>query len=188
METYPPPARPITNDATLHELADLMVFGMDAPEEIAGSIVPAFQPLTVAQAAKFLDLRVKRARVHMTDPRFRQRYSANLQALRDGERVRNILTAVEIRDSLGEGSAADQAVRLKAITSIEGEAKSGLTVNVNANVQNIDARTISPGYVIRLPAKPEPSPSNAITSRPQPPMIDATPVQAPALIPANRDD
>jgi hypothetical protein len=73
-----------------------------------------------------------------------------LQARREAEKSRNLVTAIAIRDDPGENLAADRTVRLKAISVIEGnEGKGGVVVNVN---QTSNVATITPGYVIRLPA------------------------------------
>jgi hypothetical protein len=66
---------------------------------------------------------------------------------RESEQARNLATAIEIRDNEG---AATKTVRLKAAAFIEGNEKPGVTVNVNTQT-NVAA--ITPGYVIRLPAK-----------------------------------
>ena len=61
------------------------------------------------------------------------------------------MTAITIRDDPGENLAADRTVRLKAIQVIEGnEGKAGVVVNVN---QTSNVASITPGYVIRLPAR-----------------------------------
>jgi hypothetical protein len=74
-----------------------------------------------------------------------------LDGKRKAELARNLMTAIEIRDDPGENSAADRTVRLKAIGVIEGtEGKGGVVVNVN---QQTNVATITPGYVIRLPAR-----------------------------------
>lgn len=69
---------------------------------------------------------------------------------RESEQARNLATAIEIRDNEGDASAATKTVRLKAAAFIEGNEKPGVTVNVNTQT-NVAA--ITPGYVIRLPAK-----------------------------------
>jgi hypothetical protein len=81
-------------------------------------------------------------------------FSTHRRELLDGERkaelARNLETLIQIRDDPGENSAADRTVRLKAISVIEGnEGKGGVVVNAN---QQTNVATITPGYVIRLPA------------------------------------
>jgi hypothetical protein len=79
-----------------------------------------------------------------------------LEGRRKAVQARNLAVAVEIRDNPGEGLAADRTVRLKAASFIQGDEKPGVTVNINQ--QTNVANTITPGYVIRLPAvKPAPT-------------------------------
>jgi len=133
------------------EIARLMVYGLPHEETILGKTIAPNWPLTLEQAAKFVGYRLKRARAHLDpNPTFRGFAGELLQQRRKAEMARNLMTAIEIRDDPGENSAADRTVRLKAISVIEGsESKSGVVVNVN---QQTNVATITPGYVIRLPA------------------------------------
>jgi hypothetical protein len=74
-----------------------------------------------------------------------------LDGKRSAELARNLMTAIEIRDDPGEGFAADRTVRFKAVQAIEGR-PDGASVTVNVN-QQTNVATITPGYVIRLPAR-----------------------------------
>jgi hypothetical protein len=146
------PAKPsaLTDDEA--EIAHLMVYGLPHEETILGKIVKPDWPLTLEQAAKFVGYRLKRARTHLDNlPEFSTLRRELLDRKRSAEMARNLMTAIEIRDDPGENSAADRTVRLKAIGVIEGnEGKGGVVVNVN---QTSNIATITPGYVIRLPAR-----------------------------------
>ena len=159
------------NEAELTELAGLMVWGSSEPvtDKVNGRVYQASEPLPAWVAADFMGLKRRRAKIAMSDPSFRKLFATNLEAMRNGERARNLHTAIAIRDEAGEGLAADRTVRLKAIQLLEGTAGGGVTVNVN---QTNNSLTVSPGYVIKLrPTEAQPAlpPSSA------PPMIDVTP-------------
>jgi hypothetical protein len=110
------------------------------------------RPLTVEEAARAEGYRVKRARNYLADlPAFNLYRRALLRERRESEAARNLATAIAIRDDKGDGSAATKTVQLKAIAVIEGNDKApAVTVNVN---QQTNVAAISPGYVIRLPAR-----------------------------------
>jgi hypothetical protein len=134
------------------EFARLMVYGLDQPEIIENAEVKAYWPLTMRQAARYLGMRLRRARDICEAPVFVEHYNKLCAEFRRSEKARNIATAVEIRDDEGDNSAATKTVRLKAVGVIEGtEGKGG--VNVSVNVDNRQTNTkITAGYVIRLPA------------------------------------
>jgi hypothetical protein len=121
------------------------------------------RPLTLEEAAKAEGYRLKRARNYLADlPAFNLYRAQLLKARRENEAARNLATAIEIRDDDGDGSAAIRTVRLKACQFIESAPdKAGVTVNIN---QTSNVASITPGYVIRLPAskaraiEPEPAP------------------------------
>lgn len=137
--------------ATEREIARLMTEGLDRDAVILGAEIPAYQPLSLVQAAKATGYLPKKARNVLGDrAEFNQLRGQLLKARRESEGPRNLYTAIRIRDDEGDGSAADRTVRLKAIGVIEGnEGKSAVTVNIN---QQTNVATITPGYVIRLPA------------------------------------
>jgi hypothetical protein len=149
------------------EIARLMVHGLPNDEVILDTPVKAGWPLTLAQAAKFMGYRLKRARAQLDpNPDFRGYCRELLEARRESERARNMAVAVEIRDDVGDGTAATKTVRIKAASFIQGDDKPGVTVNIN---QQTNVANIQPGYVIRLPALPgTPTPS----APPLPPMIE----------------
>ena len=107
---------------------------------------------TLVQAARACGYPLKKARNHLGDcGAFNALRRKIMDGRRKAEEARNLATAIKIRDDEGDGSAADRTVRLKAIGVIEGnEGKGGVVVNVN---QTSNVATITPGYVIRLPAK-----------------------------------
>ena len=109
-------------------------------------------PRSLEQAAKDCGYRVRRARSYLADlPAFNAYRRQLLKERRESEAARNLATAIAIRDNPGDGLAADRTVQLKAIGVIEGPPdKGGVVVNVN---QQTNVAAISPGYVIRLPAK-----------------------------------
>jgi hypothetical protein len=145
-----PKAAALSDDE--EEIARLMVYGLPHEETILGKVVKPDWPLTLEQAAKFVGYRLKRARTHLDNlPEFATHRRQLLDGKRKAEMARNLQTLIEIRDDPGEGFAADRTVRIKAVQAIEGtEGKTSVTVNVN---QQNNVATITPGYVIRLPAK-----------------------------------
>ena len=128
-------------------IIELMVFGADKK---IGTIPPG-TPLTIEQIAPIYDFRRTYLRYLTAQPLVMQYYLARCEALRKGEKARNIRTLITIRDSIGDDTAADKAVRIKAVAALEGTASTGTTVNVAINNQ--------PGYVIRLPASPNHPPT-----------------------------
>jgi hypothetical protein len=134
------------------EIARLMTYGLPADEVILGKLVKADWPLTLEQAAKFVGYRCKKARNYLDNlPEFATHRRQLLDGKRKSELARNLQTLIEIRDERGENFAADRTVRIKAVAAIEGR-PDGASVTVNVN-QQTNVAAITPGYVIRLPAK-----------------------------------
>jgi hypothetical protein len=129
------------------------------------------RPLTLEEAARAEGYRLKRARQYLADlPAFNAYRAQLLKARRENEAARNLATAIEIRDDDGDGSAAIRTVRLKACQFIEGTPdKAGVTVNIN---QTSNVATISPGYVIRLPARSSVTDLPAVDQEREPLTID----------------
>lgn len=156
-ETRALPAAQITelNDDYL-AVVELMTFGLDEPGEIRGEWIEAHVPFTLTQAARAMNLRLRRAREMMRDCKAFQAHLNNaLAARRTAERPRNLTTAIAIRDDEGDKSAATKTVRLKAIQSIEGTDQGGLSVTIH----NINSQAnVQPGYVIRLKSDKPDSP------------------------------
>src|ERR1700733_1174898 len=145
------PSKPkaLTDDEA--EIARLTVFGLPEGETIDGKEIKANWPLTLEQAARFVGYRCKKARGYLDPlPEFNTYRQQLLEGRRKSEAPRNLATLIEIRDDPGEGFAADRTVRIKAVAAIEGRSD-GASVTVNVN-QQTNVATITPGYVIRLPA------------------------------------
>ena len=134
----------------LEELAGLMVWGAAEPLTCDGKTYEPWEPLPSWVAGEFMGLRRRRAKTAMTDPAFRKAFAQNLDAMRNGERARNVATAVQIRDDSGDGSAAFATARLKAIATIEGR-DGAATVNVHLDQSQTTNVAVAAGYVIRLP-------------------------------------
>jgi hypothetical protein len=135
------------------EIVSLMVHGMDRPSQIEGVPIEAGFPLTLAQAARLVGVRLRRAREVSGTKLFQSELNREVIALRQSEAPRNLRVAVSIRDDEGDRSAATKTVRLKAIATIEGKSEGGSTVNVQINQQTVNQ--VSPGYVIRLDEPPK---------------------------------
>lgn len=163
-------------DDEAEEITDLMVFGLDNPDTIDGRTFEAFEPLPIQAAARYAGIRVKRARASFSDLALRKKYRDKVEALRSGEFVRNLLTAIAIRDTKGDDTAADRTVRLKAIQTIEGnDAKTSIAVQIN---NSVTANNVTPGYVVRLQAaKTDDRQSSPAPQRAIPQTIDATVIQ-----------
>jgi hypothetical protein len=132
-------------------LAELMTDGPDEDVTLEdGTTIDAGWPMTLAAAARVSGVPLRRARQLAGSTALIAAFNQEFQALRRAEGPRNVATAISVRDRIGDDTAADRAVRLKAIATIEGDEKPGLTVNVNATTH---VANIVPGYVIRLPAK-----------------------------------
>jgi hypothetical protein len=78
-------------------------------------------------------------------PGFKAHYLQSLEAIREGERGRNLKAAIGIRDDQEMAkSAAGNRARLEAARFLEGR-DGGVTVNVGVNA------TIAPGYQVVIP-------------------------------------
>lgn len=126
--------------------------------------VSRFIELLVAGEHKFEDaareagLRLKRARLIMTDPAIRRHYFQQCEVVSESERARNIRLRRVVRDRAmaGDAPAALVKVGLEAARQLDGdENQGGLTINGGNNV--------IAGYVIKLPAPGEGP--RAITNR-----------------------
>jgi hypothetical protein len=147
-DLLPAKAKGLTDDEA--EIGRLVTFGLPTDETIDGKLVKADWPLTLEQAARFVGYRCKKARNYLDNlPEFSTYRRELLDGRRKSEAPRNLATLIEIRDDPGEGLAADRTVRVRAVAAIEGTDKGGVVVNVNTQT---NVATITPGYVIRLPA------------------------------------
>jgi hypothetical protein len=146
------PRKPIRKlDSRGQKLCQLMTFGFDDEAEALKWGLPAFEPLSLDQAAKPAGLRRSNARFVFAQPIFLKSYSEALGAMRSAHKARAVMTMAQIMDDAGENTAADRAVRLKASQALMGdsEGRGGTTVNVALNQSSV---TLQPGVVIRLPA------------------------------------
>lgn len=110
------------------------------------------------EAAKQAGLRVKRARMIMTDPAIRRHYFQQCEVVSESERARNIRLRQTLRDRGMESDApaALAKVALEAARQLDGDDQgASLTINGSNNV--------IAGYVIRLDG-PSEGP-RAITNR-----------------------
>jgi hypothetical protein len=147
-DLLPAKAKGLTDDEA--EIGRLVTFGLPTDETIDGKLVKADWPLTLEQAARFVGYRCKKARNYLDNlPEFSTYRRELLDGRRKSEAPRNLATLIEIRDDPGEGLAADRTVRVRAVAAIKGTDKGGVVVNVNTQT---NVATITPGYVIRLPA------------------------------------
>jgi hypothetical protein len=129
----------------LDELANLMAYGVaeQVADKITGKAYPPYAALPSWVAADAIGVRRARARAAISTPAFRRAYARALDSLRNGERARNLATAIRIRDEpLQDETAADRAVKLKAIASIEGRdaPEYNLTLNQTALVADLGHR------------------------------------------------
>ena len=143
---HKPPAVTATGKTLLHservqKFIELMVEGEELPE-----------------AAKQAGLRVKRARLIISDPAVRKYYFRQMEVLSESERARNILLRRTIRNRGLEPNApaALTKVALEAARQLDGDDGSGSSTTVNVN-------TVIAGYVIKLP--PPGEGPRAITNR-----------------------
>lgn len=148
------PAKPLGLTKVEQEIARLTVEGFISEAMAREGNHHCGWPLSLDDAARAMGYRLKRARTYLDSlPEFNAYRAKLLKGRRESEQARNLATAIAIRDNPGEGLPADRTVQLKAIGVIEGNEKPGVVVNVN---QTNNSATISPGYVIRLPASKAP--------------------------------
>lgn len=104
-------------------------------------------PLTLEEAADALRIKRRNARWISLQPVFQRELSEQLQGIREGLKIRALLTQADILEDRGENSAADRKVRLQASQAIIGDQsrEGGVTVTVNNGVQ------LTAGIVVRLP-------------------------------------
>lgn len=129
------------------DVVDALVWGLEAPDDRLPGIEPG-QPLSVASAATFLDMRRAYIRRLLEDRLFRATYDKAVSAQRSALAPEAIAAIGELIDWQGEGAAVDAGVRLRAAAlALNDEKAAALNVNVQLNNQ----LTFKPGYVVRLP-------------------------------------
>ncbi|TCR64680.1 hypothetical protein [Bosea sp. BK604] len=109
-------------------------------------------------AAKTAGLRLKRARMIMSDPAIRRHYFRQMEVVSESERARNIRLRRTLRDRGMEADApaALAKVALEAARQLDGDDRqASITINGSNNV--------IAGYVVRLP--PPGEGPRAITNR-----------------------
>jgi hypothetical protein len=136
-------------------LAELMVFGLDTPDDRLPEVAVG-QPLSLEDAATALGQRRRNARQIFETPVFRKMLTAKIADLRASAHPRMIRNMIDIANDPGEGTAADRTVRLKASLAVLGEQAKDGGVTVNVGVQANIAADIRPGYVLDLSALHEP--------------------------------
>jgi hypothetical protein len=132
-------------------LADVMVYGLDAPDDRLPEATVG-RPLSLEEAATALGLRRRNARQIFATPAFRKMLNEKIIALRTSAHPRMIRNMIDIANDPGEGTAADRTVRLKASLAVLGEQAKDGGVTVNVGVQTNVAGDIRPGYVLDLSA------------------------------------
>ena len=132
-------------------LADVMVYGLDAPDDRLPEVTVG-RPLSLEEAATALGLRRRNARQIFATPAFRRMLNEKIIALRTSAHPRMIRNMIDIANDPGEGTAADRTVRLKASLAVLGEQAKDGGVTVNVGVQTNVAADIRPGYVLDLSA------------------------------------
>lgn len=109
------------------------------------------KPLTLVDACKALGFEVTRILQLARNDLFTKEMMDQLNTRRMLEYPRNLGVALEIRDSIGDGTSRADDVRLKAIMTIEGTYKigGGPAVQIN-NIQqnNSKEQHLKPGYII----------------------------------------
>lgn len=101
------------------------------------------QPLTLVQAADLVGVRRRNARRLAQTPIFQRALAKAAAELRSGEHLASIQRIIAIRDTPGQGKAADRKVQLAAAQAVLGEEAKGPSVNVN-----ITNSIQTAGYVI----------------------------------------
>lgn len=105
-------------------------------------------PLTIEQAADLTRIRRRYARWLFEQPEFRREYGKAVQALKNAAHVEAVKKQIEIMRHVGDGSAADKAIALKATQALldDKDNKNGSQVNIQLN----NHIQLQPGIVIRL--------------------------------------
>jgi len=129
---------------------EYVVHGCSKPDLCDQINVEPHTPLTIEQAADLTRLRRRFARWLFEQPAFRREYGKAVQSIKTGAHVEAVRKQIEIMRHVGEGSAADKAIALKATQALldSGEGKGGTSVNIQLN----NSVTLNAGVVIRLPS------------------------------------
>jgi hypothetical protein len=133
-----------------------------------------FEPLTLTEAAKILEIRLKNARSLQSDPLYQKEYARQMKAWRDGRKCDAWRKVDEILRDDGDGSAAVRKVQLAAANMLIGEqaeARAGTNISINNTTLNLQ-----PGVVIRIRDDLPETPLEA-QARERGDAIDATPIE-----------
>ncbi len=105
-------------------------------------------PLTIEQAADLIRIRRRYARWLFEQPEFRREYGKAVQALKNASHIEAVKKQIEIMRHVGDGSAADKAIALKASQALldDGYNKNSPQMNIQLN----NHIQLQPGIVIRL--------------------------------------
>jgi hypothetical protein len=136
-------------------------------------------------AATQMSIGQNTARTYRGYPAFKGYYLNCLAEIRDGERDRNLMTAVEIRDDeTMKRSAAGGRVRIEAARFIEGR-DGGIDVNVNVGL-GIGVN-VEPGYMVDVSGHVEAAQDIIGRAKTRAPtVIDAEPLPQPQRIARRR--
>ena len=110
-----------------------------------------FEPLTLIEAAKILEIRLKNARQLQIDPLYQKEYARQMRAWRDGRKCEAWRKVDEILRDDGDNSAAVKKVQLHAATMLIGE-QAEQRAGTSINIQN-NSLTLNAGVVVRLPSE-----------------------------------
>jgi hypothetical protein len=127
------------------QLVELMTLG--APD---GS-----RPAMTLPEAAAMGIKIGTARAYMHLPASRQYFMALCTSIREGEIPRNLMAAIEIRDSKKlKQSAAGARARIEASRYIESGGKDNAGININVGVGvGVNGGALGPGYVIEIAEK-----------------------------------
>ncbi|SDQ99376.1 hypothetical protein SAMN05519103_00337 [Rhizobiales bacterium GAS113] len=139
--------------ARMRLMIEFMVHGCPHQWHEAKTGIAKGTPLSLAQAADAVGIRRRNARDLFGQSLFQKELNRSLQALRDGHKAMATRKILDLVETKGDGKAADRKVQLEAALIVTGDAAKANSPSVNVNVVN----QITPGYVIRLPAKREPA-------------------------------
>lgn len=147
----------------LHQrLIEVMVYGIERPLPHFPHIAPN-AALPLETAAAICRVRLKSARLLSTFPIFQAELDREIARRRAGAKSRAMQVVIDTLDAAlarppGTATAAETKVALEAADRILGDqlgAPRGSAAQVNVQINN--QNTTTPGYVIRLPAKDEPT-------------------------------
>lgn len=133
-------------------LIEYMTHGISSPVRCRQLRIGVDQPLSLIEAADAARVRRREARRISVDPLFVGELKRQLRAFRELLHPEAIRTMAAIMQEVGENSAADRTVRLKASTTLLGEnASGGNSNNVQINIDGSGQKLVA-GICIRMPS------------------------------------